>query len=367
MLIGVDVSMVNRMYQSLVHQMKNAMGRNCGVTDSDGIVIACSELSMNGSDLSSALSGHAADDAFTAGGYSFRLFPSTSPMNNYSFVEGVDEVAASSAAMLAVSLDELKQYFDEKFDIVNFIKNLLYDNILPGEIYAKCKDMSIEFDIPRSLLLVRTSNDSDIPANEILSTFFPNKTNDFVVSVNDTDTVIVFENPENSIDINKLSSTIMDTFSTEYYSQCYIGIGSTAKNIKDIGKSYKEAQLALEVGRVFDNKKHIISYENLGIGRLIFQLPKTLCDMFINEVFKEGSINMLDTETLLTIQKFFENNLNVSETARKLFVHRNTLVYRLEKIKKITGLDIREFDNAITFKVAIMVNQYLSSNDNNLL
>ena len=132
-------------------------------------------------------------------------------------------------------------------------------------------------------------------------------------------------------------------------------------NIKDLARSYKEAQIALEIGKVFESEKAVISYENLGIGRLIYQLPTTLCDMFLSEVFKNNSLDLLDNETLFTIQKFFENNLNISETSRKLFVHRNTLVYRLEKIKKITGLDIREFDHAIIFKVALMVKQYLNS------
>ena len=140
-----------------------------------------------------------------------------------------------------------------------------------------------------------------------------------------------------------------------------IGIGTTVDNIKDLARSYKEAQIALEVGKVFDTEKNIISYENLGIGSLIYQLPTTLCEMFLQEVFKNGSLDSLDRETLMTIQAFFENNLNVSETSRKLFVHRNTLVYRLEKIRKLTGLDLREFDHAITFKVALMVKRYLVS------
>jgi len=141
-----------------------------------------------------------------------------------------------------------------------------------------------------------------------------------------------------------------------------IGIGTIVVGIKDLARSFKEAQVAMEVGKVFDTEKTIVSYDNLGIARLIYQLPTTLCDMFLKEVFKRGSIESLDHETLFTIQRFFENNLNVSETSRKLFVHRNTLVYRLEKIKKITGLDLREFEDAIVFKVALMVKKYLSSN-----
>ena len=138
-------------------------------------------------------------------------------------------------------------------------------------------------------------------------------------------------------------------------------VGTQVTNIKDLANSFKEAQIALEVGKVFDTEKNIVNYDHLGIARLIYQLPTTLCEMFLKEVFKQSSIESLDQETLFTIQSFFENNLNVSETSRGLFVHRNTLVYRLEKIRKITGLDLREFDDAIVFKVALMVKKYLQS------
>ena len=162
-------------------------------------------------------------------------------------------------------------------------------------------------------------------------------------------------------DLEKLARSIVDSLHTEHYINVLIGIGTIVTGIKDLPRSFKESQIALEVGKVFDTEKTIVTYENLGIARLIYQLPTTLCEMFLREIFKRGSIESLDHETLFTIQKFFENNLNVSETSRKLFVHRNTLVYRLEKIKKLTGLDLREFDDAIVFKVALMVKKYLNS------
>ena len=159
-----------------------------------------------------------------------------------------------------------------------------------------------------------------------------------------------------------MARSIVDTLSGEFYTRATVGIGTAVVGVKDLARSFKEAQVALEVGKVFDTDKVIVSYDNLGIARLIYQLPTTLCETFLREVFKRGSIESLDQETLFTIQKFFENNLNVSETSRKLFVHRNTLVYRLEKIKKLTGLDLREFDHAIVFKIALMVKKYLISN-----
>ena len=162
--------------------------------------------------------------------------------------------------------------------------------------------------------------------------------------------------------MEKLARSIVDTLSSEFYAHACVGIGTVVTGVKDLARSFKEAQVAIEVGKVFDTDKSIISYDNLGIARLIYQLPTTLCEMFLREVFKKGSIESLDQETMFTIQRFFENDLNVSETSRKLFVHRNTLVYRLEKIKKVTGLDLRKFDHAIIFKVALMVKKYLTSN-----
>ena len=185
-----------------------------------------------------------------------------------------------------------------------------------------------------------------------------------MININETDIALVKEVRANiePKDLEKLARSIADSLGTEFYTHALVGIGTTVSGIKELARSFKEAQVALEVGKVFDTDKTIVSYDNLGIARLIYQLPTTLCDMFLREVFKRGSIENLDQETLFTIQRFFENNLNVSETSRKLFVHRNTLVYRLEKIKTLTGLDLREFDDAIVFKVALMVKKYLDSN-----
>ena len=198
---------------------------------------------------------------------------------------------------------------------------------------------------------------------EMLQNMFPDKSHDYVISVGEHDIVLVKElKPGTEMrEIEKMAVNIADTLSTEFYTKVSIGISTIVENIKDLAKAYQEAQVALEVGKVFETEKNIVSYENLGIGRLIYQLPTTLCEIFLQEVFKKGNLETLDRETLMTIQCFFENNLNVSETSRKLFVHRNTLVYRLEKIRKLTGLDLREFDHAITFKVALMVRKYLDS------
>ncbi|MDP4109096.1 MAG: helix-turn-helix domain-containing protein, partial [Bacillota bacterium] len=209
-------------------------------------------------------------------------------------------------------------------------------------------------------------NNLDISALDTISGLFPDKQKDFVININESDIVVVKEVRINTDakELFKTAKAIEEALSSEHGIGAAIGIGTVVSQLKDIAKSFKEAQVAIDVGRVFESEKTIISFENLGVGRLIYQLPTTLCEMFLSEVFRKESIDSLDQETLFTIQKFFENSLNVSETSRKLFVHRNTLVYRLEKIKKLTGLDLREFDHAIVFKVALMVKKYLSSREN---
>ena len=198
---------------------------------------------------------------------------------------------------------------------------------------------------------------------EAVQSIFPDRQTSFVLSMGETDIVLIHQlsDTAGAPELEKIALQLEEGLRVNGESVAVIGIGTIAAHLRDLAKSYKEAQMAIEVGKVFDTEKVVINYENLGIGRLIYQLPTTLCEMFLQEVFKKNPIDALDRETLFTINKFFENNLVLSETARKLFVHRNTLVYRLEKIKKLTGLDLRQFDDAITFKVALMVKKYLSS------
>ncbi|MBE6752845.1 MAG: PucR family transcriptional regulator [Ruminococcaceae bacterium] len=357
--------MSNRLFQGVVHQMRESIDRTIGVIDDGGIAIACSELTRCGEVVEGITPEMiASGESFVIGGYTYRPFGGQPHAEYTVFVEGTDELAGRYSSILAVSLASIKQYYDEKYDRGNFIKNVIMDNILPGDIYLKARELRFNTDVCRAVLLIRITAKADITIFDIVQNLFPDKSKDFVINISETDIALVKEvRPGNDAKVlTDLARAIVDTLSSEYYTHSVVGIGSTVTGIKDLARSFKEAQVALEVGKVFDTEKSIISYETLGIARLIYQLPTTLCEMFLREIFKKGSIENLDQETLFTIQKFFENNLNVSETSRKLFVHRNTLVYRLEKIKKLTGLDLREFDHAIVFKVALMVKKYLTAN-----
>ena len=196
---------------------------------------------------------------------------------------------------------------------------------------------------------------------EIVRSIFPAKTKDFVTAVDEHSIILVKElrEKETMDEIEKIAKMISDTLSTELNVKVYISIGTVVSDLKDVSRSYKEAKMALEVGKIFENDKYIVNYEKLGIGRLIYQLPLSLCKMFIKEVLHGLTMDDFDDETLATVNKFFENNLNVSETSRQLYIHRNTLVYRLDKLQKITGLDLRNFDDAIIFKITLMVSKYM--------
>ena len=358
--------MSSRIFQSIVLQMKESTDRTVGVIDDQGTVIACNELTLMGEKWGMAAAAVSAnqESAVATQGYTFKALPGWNGQFEYAaFAKGEDDQAALVCSLAMVALNGAKAYYEEKHDKSAFIKSIISDNILLGDIYVRARELHFVSEAPRAVLLVRQLGEPDLAAVDAVLELYPDRQNDFVISINETDIALVKRLPEGaeSKELFKIALNIQDKLTRELGLRTVIGVGTIVGHVRELARAYKEAQVAIEVGKVFDTEKSIINYENLGIGRLIYQLPTTLCDMFLQEVFKKNPIDSLDQETLFTIDKFFENNLNVSETARKLFVHRNTLVYRLEKIKKLTGLDLREFDDAITFKVALMVKKYLIS------
>lgn len=356
--------MADKVLQGVVEQVKAAIDRTVGIIDENGAILVCSDPSLVGETRAGAVEAAELQQVYHHEGYTYRRMDFSGRQDNAVFVQGVDEEANKFAALLAVTIENVQQYYDEKFDKNNFIKNVVIDNIMPGDIYAKARELRLATDVNRVVVLIRAVTGYDISIVDIISGLFPEKNKDFVFSISETDTVLVKELKAGVEikDVENLAGSIIDMLQSDHYVKAIAGIGTRVGGIRELANSFKEAQVALEVGKVFYTENAIINYDNLGIARLIYHLPTTLCEMYLREVFKKGSIDSLDQETLFTIQHFFENNLNVSETSRGLFVHRNTLVYRLEKIKKLTGLDLREFKDAIVFKVALMVKKYLDAN-----
>ena len=360
--------MSNSVFQSVMVQFKEVPERVFGVIDTEGCVISCTDMSLLGErwpDAALKVAG-ATEGVVTFGQKTFKAMLNNANFFEYAaFCTGDDEVARGYCTMAYVALNEAKTFYEEKHDRGTFVKNIIMDNILPGDIYIRAKELHFATDAPRAVFLVRQLGHGDVATVDVLSGMFPDRSQDFVLSINEMDIAVVKQITPSTTneDLEKIARAMEETLKTELFIKTVIGIGTIAEHLRSLADSYKEAQTAIDVGKVFDTEKSIIDYENLGIGRLIYQLPTTLCEIFLGEVFKKNSIDSLDQETLFTINKFFENNLNVSETSRKLFVHRNTLVYRLEKIKKLTGLDLRQFDHAIVFKVALMVRKYLTSRE----
>ena len=242
----------------------------------------------------------------------------------------------------------------------NFIKNLLLDNLLLVDIYNRAKKLHIDTEVRRVIFIVETAREKDSSVLDHVRGLLGNKTKDFVTAVDEKDIIIVKElaPSDGHAELEKTAGTILELLKGED-DDIRIAYGTVINDIKEVSKSYKEAKLALDVGKIFFDDRKVIAYSTLGIGRLIYQLPIPLCKMFIREIFEGKSPDEFDEETLTTINKFFENSLNVSETSRQLYIHRNTLVYRLDKLQKSTGLDLRVFEDAITFKIALMVVKYM--------
>ncbi|MBQ8983815.1 MAG: helix-turn-helix domain-containing protein [Lachnospiraceae bacterium] len=263
--------------------------------------------------------------------------------------------------MVAFQVQNLLVAYKERFDKDNFIKNLLLDNLLLVDIYNRAKKLHIDTDVRRIVFIIETKTEKDNNALETVRNIFSAKSKDFITAVDEKNIILVKEVKANETydDLNKTAKVIVDMLNTEAMSTVHVAYGTIVNEIKEVSRSYKEAKMALDVGKIFYSNRNIIAYSNLGIGRLIYQLPIPLCKMFIKEIFEGKSPDEFDEETLTTINKFFENSLNVSETSRQLYIHRNTLVYRLDKLQKSTGLDLRVFEDAITFKIALMVVKYM--------
>ena len=280
----------------------------------------------------------------------------------YVLVTGGGSEDAYMIGKIAVSqIQNLIIAYKERLDKNNFIQNLLLDNLLLVDIYNRAKKLRIDTEVKRVVFMVETKYEKDNSAMETVKSLFASKPKDFITAIDEKSIIIVKELKESDDfeELNRIARTLVDMLNAEAMSQVRVSYGNIIHEIKDVSRSYKEAKMALEVGKIFYSDKIVIPYSNLGIGRLIYQLPIPLCQMFMKEVFGEQLPDTFDDETLTTINKFFENNLNVSETSRQLYVHRNTLVYRLEKLQKSTGLDIRVFDDALTFKIAMMVVSYM--------
>ena len=355
--------MLSQIFQPMLEQMKALYGKNMGVLNNSGAVIAAVGEPLEEDLAYDAVMNHVNNGKpYVLGEYTFVAFGMRNMLDYVVYTAGTDVEAQRFCLMLSVSLSNLQLHCGDKYDKANYLKSVLLGNVLPGDVFLRSDELQIDTTISRVVYIVQLQESSDNSVQHLLQNMFPEQ--DFVIGIDNMNVVVIksLSGNNNRDYMNTIAKSIVETINSELMLQVYVGMGTPVDSINDIARSYSEAQIALEIGRVFEGDQYILSYDALGIGRLIYQLPSKLCELFLEEIFKKESINVLDEETLQTIYKFFENNLNVSETSRQLFVHRNTLVYRLDKIERLTGLDLRKFDDAVIFKVAILVNKYLHAN-----
>ncbi|MBQ7918994.1 MAG: helix-turn-helix domain-containing protein [Lachnospiraceae bacterium] len=350
----------NQILQNTIEGLKNIARVEVCVMDIDGKPVA---YTMDMLHLGKPATEFAKSPADTqeVQGYQFFKVYDEQQLEYVLVVAGSGEDVYTIGKMIAFQLQNLLVAYKERFDKDNFIKNLLLDNLLLIDIYSRSKKLHIQTDVSRVAMIVESDNSKDSNALELTRAYFGNNSKDFVTAVDENNVIVVKDLSESDSpkEIEKVARSLAAQLTKDGLKNLRIAYGTVVREIKEVSRSYKEAKMALDVGKIFFDERNVIAYSELGIGRLIYQLPIPLCKMFIREIFDGKSPDEFDEETLTTIYKFFENSLNVSETSRQLFIHRNTLVYRLDKLQKSTGLDLRVFEDAITFKIALMVVKYM--------
>lgn len=351
----------NQILQNTIDGLKSITRIDLCVMDTDGKALASTFAEQkNYEDAVVAFVESPADSQVVQGCQFFKIFDEHQ-LEYILLANGGTEDVYMVGKIAAFQIQNLLVAYKERFDKDNFIKNLLLDNLLLVDIYNRAKKLHIDTEVRRVIFIVETAHEKDSNTLDNLRSLLGNKTKDFITAVDEKDIIVVKELGMNDghAELERTASEILELLKGEGEENVRIAYGTIVNDIKEVSKSYKEAKLALDVGKIFFDDKNIIAYSTLGIGRLIYQLPIPLCKMFIREIFEGKSPDEFDEETLTTINKFFENSLNVSETSRQLYIHRNTLVYRLDKLQKSTGLDLRVFEDAITFKIALMVVKYM--------
>ena len=351
----------NQVIQNSIDELRAITKVDLGVFDVEGLKVATTVDEIDISrDIIENFASSPADSQVVGGRHLLKILDDGEPA--YILVaQGPSDDVYMVGKIAVSSIQNLIVAYKERFDRNNFFQNLLLDNLLLVDIYNRAQKLHIEVECPRIIYLIETKIEKDNSAMEMLKSLFSSQNGDYITAVDEKNLILLnaLDSDDDLDTIEKTADMIVDMMNSEAMMNVRVAYGTVVSELREVSKSYKEATMAMDVGKIFYAEKCVISYAKLGIGRLIYQLPVNLCKIFIEEIFGDNVPYDMDEETLTTINKFFENNLNVSETSRQLFIHRNTLVYRIEKLQKSTGLDIRVFDDALTFKIALMVVNYM--------
>ena len=348
----------NQILQNTIDGLKGITRIDLCVLDMEGQTLASTEAQPEnfGGEVAAFISSPA--DSQVVHGYQFFKVFDENQLEYILLAKGSSDDVYMVGKMASFQLTSLLTAYKERFDKDNFIKNLLLDNLLLVDIYNRAKKLHIATEVRRVVFIIESDRERVNAALDSVRNLYGAKSRDFITAVDEKNVIVVMALNEGYDEMFQEAEAMKDVVAQDG-EDIHVALGTIVGEIKEVSRSYKEAKMALDVGRIFFDDRDIIAYSSLGIGRLIYQLPIPLCKMFIREIFDGRSPDDFDEETLTTINKFFENSLNVSETSRQLYIHRNTLVYRLDKLQKSTGLDIRVFEDAITFKIALMVVKYM--------
>ncbi len=359
--IGVNGMISNQILQNTVEGLKQISRVELGIIDTEGNVLAATFPEAGDFSEPARIFANSPADSQEVQGYQFFKVYDETQLEYILLASGSTDDTYMIGKMVAFQIQGLLVAYKERFDKDNFIKNLLLDNLLLIDIYNRAKKLHINTDSRRVVFILETNHEKDTVSMESIRTNLGNRSGDFITAVDEKSIIVVkeLEESDGNEELEQTARMIISSLEPELREIAHVAYGTVVNEIKEVSRSYKEARMALDVGKIFFDERNVIAYSSLGIGRLIYQLPIPLCKMFIKEIFGGKSTDDFDEETLTTINKFFENSLNVSETSRQLYIHRNTLVYRLDKLQKSTGLDLRVFEDAITFKIALMVVKYM--------
>ncbi|MCR4960986.1 MAG: helix-turn-helix domain-containing protein [Lachnospiraceae bacterium] len=351
----------NQILQGTIDGLKSISRVELCVVDTEGKEVVSTTTNLNDVSRTAREFATSPADSQEIQGYSYFKIYDEAQLEYILIAAGTGEDVYMIGKMVAFQIQNLIVAYKERFDKDNFVKNLLLDNLLLVDIYSRAKKLHIQADAKRVALIIESESHHDFNVLEAVRTHFGSNSKDFITAVDESDVIIVkeVEDSDHKREIERAAKNIITTLEKAGMENVHVAYGTVVNEIKEVSRSYKEAKMAMDVGKIFFEERDIVAYSELGIGRLIYQLPLPLCKLFIREIFGGKSPDDFDEETLVTIARFFENSLNVSETSRQLYIHRNTLVYRLDKLQKTTGLDLRVFEDAITFKIALMVVKYM--------
>lgn len=358
--------LANHIIQTSMEELKNITKVELNVYDPFGREIAITgTMEEIKSDIITAFA-HSPADSQVVGKYHLLKVYDDQELMYVLVAKGSEDNAYTIGRVAVCQLQNLLIAYKDKYDKNNFFQDLILDNMLQVDVYNRAKKLHIDEKVMRTVFLVETKGDKDSIIFDVLKGIFSEQAGDYITSVDENNIILIkaTDNEAGLPEMEEIARTIVDTVEAEAMSEVRVAFGMAVQGLIDVSKSYKEAKMAMDVGKIFYIERKVVAYSTLGIGRLIYQLDSRLCYAFMKEIFGEEIPEELDEETLHTVNKFFENNLNVSETSRQLFVHRNTLVYRIEKLQKSTGLDLRNFDDALTFKIALMVANFVKYMEN---